>query len=175
MPLRLSEITQAAAFLHFEWQTFFNWIAQTPAGAPLHYLTELPFALLAPDSKALLRIPTVACALGSVFLFFALSNVFLPLQHPILALVLFLFVPTHLMYATQARPYELGLFLFHCWQPLPSSRWRTQRSSPLCFMRCFCAPACLPSLPLICLPWVMPWRCSASLISRHTAARSGMP
>ena len=35
----------------------------------------------------------------------------MPLQHPNLALLLFLFIPTHLMYATQARPYELGLFL----------------------------------------------------------------
>jgi hypothetical protein len=33
------------------------------------------------------------------------------LQHPVLALVLFLAVPTHLMYATQARPYELAMFL----------------------------------------------------------------
>ena len=110
MPLRLSEITQAAAFLHFEWQTFFKWIAQTPAGAPLHYLVELPFALFAPDSKFLLRVPAVFSAIGSLFVFFALAKR-LPLQHPVLALVLFLAVPTHLIYATQARPYELGLFL----------------------------------------------------------------
>jgi hypothetical protein len=110
MPLHLSEITQAAAFLHFEWQSFFNWIAQTPAGAPLHYLVELPFALLAPDSKALLRVPALVSALGSVFVFFALAKR-VPLRHPILALLLFLAIPTHLMYATQARPYELAMFL----------------------------------------------------------------
>ena len=110
MPLRLSEITQAAAFLNFEWQSFFKWIAQTPSGAPLHYLAELPFFLFAPDSKFLLRVPAVLCALGSVFLFFALTKR-VPLRHPSLALVLFLAIPTHLLYATQARPYELGLFL----------------------------------------------------------------
>ena len=110
MPLRLSEITQAAAFLHFGWHSFFDWIARTPAGAPLHYLAELPFALAAPDAKPLLRVPTVIAALSSVFLFFALAKR-VPLEHPVLALILFLAVPTHLMYATQARPYELGLFL----------------------------------------------------------------
>jgi len=110
VPLRLSEITQAAAFLHFEWQSFFGWIAQTPGGAPLHYLAEMPFALAAPDTKPLLRVPAVIAALSSVFLFFALAKR-VPLQHPVLALILFLAVPTHLMYATQARPYELGLFL----------------------------------------------------------------
>ncbi len=109
MPLRLSEITQAAAFLNFEWQSFFDWIAQTPSGAPLHYLAELPLALTAPDSKALLRIPALLSALISVLLFYAITRR-IPLQHPILALILFLAIPTHLMYATQARPYELGMF-----------------------------------------------------------------
>lgn len=110
MPLRLSEITQAAAFLHFDWASFFKWIGQTPAGAPLHYFAELPLALLAPDYKALLRIPAIISALGSVFVFFALSKK-VPLQYPLLALLLFIAIPTHLMYATQARPYEMALFL----------------------------------------------------------------
>jgi len=110
LPLHLSEITQAAAFLNFRWTSFIDWIGQTPGGAPLHYFSELPFALFAPDTKALLRVPSVICALGSVFCFFALTKR-VPLQHPILALLLFLVIPTHLMYATQARPYELSLFL----------------------------------------------------------------
>src|ERR1700722_17166931 len=74
MPLRLGEILQAAAFLKFSWHGFFTWIARTPAGAPLHYLIQLPFALAAPDSKIFLRLPSVACALGSAFLFFALTR-----------------------------------------------------------------------------------------------------
>ena len=109
-PLRLGEILQAAAFLKFSWHSFFTWIARSPGGAPLHYLTQLPLALASPDSRILLRIPSIIFALGSVFSFFALTRR-VPLQHPILALVLFLIIPTHLAYATQARPYELGLFL----------------------------------------------------------------
>ncbi len=109
-PLHLSEITQAAAFLNFDWAHFFTWIARTPAGAPLSYLAELPIALAVPDAKALLRIPTLISALGSVFLFASLTKL-IPLKHPTLALLLFLLVPTHLFYATQARPYEIGLFL----------------------------------------------------------------
>ncbi len=109
-PLRLGEILQAAAFLHFSWSTFFGWIAQTPRGAPLSYLTQLPLALISADSRLLLRIPSLLCALGSAFVFFALAKR-IPLQHPMLALVLFLAIPTHLAYATQGRPYELGLFL----------------------------------------------------------------
>ncbi len=110
MPLHLDEITQAAAFLNFEWHSFFNWIGQTPAGSPLHYIAEVPFALFAPDTKALLRVPSLICALGSVFCFFALTKR-VPLDHPILALILFLGVPAHFMFATEARPYELALFL----------------------------------------------------------------
>jgi hypothetical protein len=109
-PLRLGEILQAAAFLHFSWASFFRWIAQTPRGAPLSYLTQLPLAMISPDSRLLLRIPSLVCALGSAFAFFALAKR-IPLQHPILALVLFIAIPTHLAYATQGRPYELGLFL----------------------------------------------------------------
>ena len=110
LPLRLGEILQAAAFLNFTWQGFFGWIAQTPGGAPLHYLTQLPLALASPDSRLFLRIPSVLLALGSGVLFFVLAKR-VPVQHPLLALVLFLMVPTHLAYATQGRPYELGLFL----------------------------------------------------------------
>ncbi len=110
MPLRLGEIIQAAAFLNFSWDSFFLWIARTPAGSPLHYLTQLPLALAGPDSRILLRLPTIIFALGSAFAFFALTRR-VPLQHPTLALVLFLAIPTHLAYATQARPYELGMFL----------------------------------------------------------------
>jgi hypothetical protein len=110
MPLRLGEILQAAAFLNFSWHGFFAWIASTPSGAPLHYLSQAPFALLSLDSKILLRFPSIIFALGSVFLFFSLAKR-VPLQYPVFALVLFLAVPTHLSYATQARPYELGLFL----------------------------------------------------------------
>ena len=110
MPLRLGEILQAAAFLNFSWHNFFLWIAGTPAGAPLHYLMQWPFAMVSPNSRMLLRIPSLLCAVGSTFLFFVLTKR-VPLQHPILALLLFLMVPTHLLYATQARPYELGLFL----------------------------------------------------------------
>ena len=109
-PLRLGEILQAAAFLTFSWHNFFLWIARTPAGAPLHYLTQWPFAMVSANSGILLRVPSLICAFGSAFLFFALTKR-VPLQHPILALILFLMVPTHLLYATQARPYELGLFL----------------------------------------------------------------
>ena len=110
MPLRLGEILQAGAFVKFSWPSFFTWIAWSPAGAPLHYLTQLPLALAAPNAKFLLRIPSVVCALGSAFLFFVLTRK-VPLQHPLLALILFLAIPTHLIYATQGRPYELGFFL----------------------------------------------------------------
>jgi hypothetical protein len=109
-PLRLGEILQAAAFLHFSWHSFFAWIAQTPRGAPLSYLAQLPFAVIVPDSRLLLRLPSLLCALLSAFAFFALAKR-VPLQHPMLALVLFLAIPTHLAYASQGRPYELGLFL----------------------------------------------------------------
>jgi hypothetical protein len=109
-PLRLGEILEAAAFLHFSWPSFFGWIAQTPGGAPLHYLTQLPFALMNADSPLLLRVSSMASALGSGAAFFALAKR-VRLRYPVLALVLFLAIPTHLAYATQARPYELGLFL----------------------------------------------------------------
>jgi len=110
VPLRLGEILQAAAFVKFSWHSFFTWIARSPGGAPLEYLTQLPLAVAKPDSRLLLRIPTIIFAVGSVFSFFALTKR-VPLQHPILALLLFLAIPTHLAYATQGRPYELGLFL----------------------------------------------------------------
>jgi hypothetical protein len=110
MPLRVGEILQAAAFLRFSWHDFFLWIARTPAGAPLHYLTQLPLAMVSPNSRILLRLPSLICTVGSAFLFFALTKR-VGLQHRILSFVLFLIVPTHLLCATQARPYELGLFL----------------------------------------------------------------
>lgn len=110
IPLRLGEILQAAAFLKFSWHSFFTWIARSPGGAPLHYLAQLPLALASPDSRLALRIPTIVVALGSFICFFALTRR-VPLQYPIPALLLFLLIPTHLAYATQARPYELGLFL----------------------------------------------------------------
>ncbi len=109
-PLRLGEVLQAAAFVHFSWVSFFAWIAHTPRGAPLSYFTQLPFALVDGDSRLLLRVPSLICALLSGFVFFALAKR-IPLQNPILALVLFLAIPTHLAYATEGRPYELGLFL----------------------------------------------------------------
>jgi hypothetical protein len=109
-PLRLGEVLQAAAFLHFSWAGFFGWIAQTPRGAPLSYLAQMPFALISPDSQVSLRLASLICALGSGLAFFALAKR-IPLQNPMLALILFLAIPTHLAYATQGRPYELGLFL----------------------------------------------------------------
>jgi hypothetical protein len=110
LPLRLGEILQAAAFLNFSWDRFFAWIAQTPGGAPLHYLAQVPFALASPYSRLFLRIPSAIFALGSAISFFVLAKR-VPLQHPLLALILFLMIPVHLAYATQGRPYELGLFL----------------------------------------------------------------
>jgi hypothetical protein len=109
-PLRLGEILQAAAFLNFSWPNLFAWIAQTPGGAPLHYLVQLPLRLFFPHSAIFLRLPSLVCALGSAVAFFALAKR-VPIQQPLLALVLFLAIPTHLAYATQARPFELGLFL----------------------------------------------------------------
>jgi hypothetical protein len=110
MPLRLFEILQAAAFLKFSLHSFFVWIARSPGAAPLHYLVQLPFAFASPNSRILLRLPSIVFALASAFSFFVLTTR-VPLQQPILALLLFLVVPIHLAYATQARPYELGLFL----------------------------------------------------------------
>jgi hypothetical protein len=109
-PLRLGEILQAAAFVHFSWASFFGWIAQTPRGAPLSYLVQLPFTITAPDSRLLLRLPSLLCALLSALVFFVLAKR-IPLQNPMLALVLFLAIPTHLAYASQGRPHELGLFV----------------------------------------------------------------
>jgi len=110
MPLRLGEIIQAAAFLNFSWESFFLWIGQTPGGAPFQYLTQLPLALINLNSAILLRIPSILFALASSLAFFALAKR-IPLRFPLFALLLFLLVPTHLAYATQGRPYELGLFL----------------------------------------------------------------
>jgi len=109
-PLRLGEIVQAAAFLDFSWSSLFSWIAQTPGGAPLHYLVQLPLALISLNSAILLRLPSLLFAAGSAIAFFALAKR-VPVQQPLLALLLFLAIPTHLAYATQARPYELGMFL----------------------------------------------------------------
>ena len=109
-PLRLGEILQAAAFLNFSWGGFFNWIAQSPGGTPLHYLVQLPLAFMALDSRILLRIPSLISGLFAAVLFLALAKR-VPLQHPLLGLLLFLLVPTHLAYATQGRPYEMALLL----------------------------------------------------------------
>ena len=108
-PLRLGEILQAVGILHFSWASFFGWIAQTPRGAPL--LTSRSclwpwFPQLAP----LTAHSFPALRSRSAFAFFALAKR-IPLRYPMLALVLFLAIPTHLAYATQGRPYELGLFL----------------------------------------------------------------
>jgi hypothetical protein len=107
-PLHLDEVLQAAAFQHFSAGTLFRWIAKTPGGDPLSYLVQLPFALLS-HSRFVLRFPSLLFALCSCFLFFKLTTL-IPLRRPYLALLAFAAMPVHYYFASQARPFEQGLF-----------------------------------------------------------------
>src|SRR5947209_1652356 len=91
-PLRVSEILQILAAWYFTWDKFVGWIVQTPGSAPLTYFVQLPLLLIWPHGRLAARFPILLCAIGCCFLFLSLARR-LSLKRPILALVLFMFVP----------------------------------------------------------------------------------
>ncbi len=109
LPLHLDEILQATAFQQFSWNGLFAWIAHTPGAGPLNYLIQLPFGLLT-NARFILRLPSLLFALGSCYLFFQLAKL-IALRRPYWALLAFLLMPIHFYFASQARPFEQGLFL----------------------------------------------------------------
>src|SRR5579875_2930506 len=110
IPLRVPEILQIAADANFTFSKFLGWIPQAPGSAPLNYFLQLPFVLVGGDSRFAVRLVSFICALAAAYLFLRLAKR-VPLQRPYWALLLFLALPLHLLFATDGRPFEQGLFL----------------------------------------------------------------
>lgn len=110
LPLRVPEILQVLAAWHFSWSRFIGWIAQTPSSAPLSYFVQLPFLLIWPHGRVPTRFASLIFAIGAATLFFELIKK-LAIKHPYVALPAFMLLPVHYRAATNARGFELALFL----------------------------------------------------------------
>ncbi len=109
IPLRIPEILQVGGTVHFSFPKFMGWVATAPDAAPLNFLVQLPFVLALGASRFAVRLPSYLFALGSCYLFLKLVKR-TPVRRPYLALLLFMLLPTHLLFATEGRPFEQALF-----------------------------------------------------------------
>jgi 4-amino-4-deoxy-L-arabinose transferase-like glycosyltransferase len=109
IPLRVPEILQIAGIEKFSFGTFFGWITKAPASAPLGAIAQLPLVLFTGHSRLGVRLLSLAFALGSAYVFWRLAR--RVLQRPYAALLLFLLIPIHLLFATDGRGFEQALFL----------------------------------------------------------------
>lgn len=110
LPLRIPEILQIAGSRHFEGFTLTSWIAQSPDSAPLNYFVQLPFLLAFGYTRLGARFDSLIFALAACYVFLRLARR-IPLERPVVALLLFMLLPVHLLLANEGRPFEQGLFL----------------------------------------------------------------
>lgn len=108
-PLWLSEILQLAASAPASLKTLIAWILVMPGAAPLTFFTQFPFVRMLGHSPIVVRLPSLIFALASCFVFSKLARR-IPIQQPLLATCLFVLVPIHYRFATQAIPEEQALF-----------------------------------------------------------------
>jgi 4-amino-4-deoxy-L-arabinose transferase-like glycosyltransferase len=109
LPLRVPEILQLIVTHQRSLDSLLAWIAQVPSSGPLNYFVQLPFVMFANNARWGARLPSVLFALASCYLFFRLAKR-VPLQNPYLALLVFMLLPVHYRFATEARPFEQALF-----------------------------------------------------------------
>jgi hypothetical protein len=108
LPLRLAELSQAALSLDFTLSGYLRGIAAIPGALPLGYLLQLPLPLLTGHSRLALRLVPMLCALVNCYLVWRLAKS-IPLRSPSAAALVFLFLPVHIMAATDTGPCELAL------------------------------------------------------------------
>jgi hypothetical protein len=110
VPLKIPEILQLSAGRHFDSPSIVRWVAQAPGSTPLNYFVQLPFVAVLGHSRFGARVDSLLFALGSCYFFLRLAKR-VPLQHPYLALGVFMLLPAHFQVAYEGRPFEQALFL----------------------------------------------------------------
>lgn len=108
LPLWLPEILQLMATTR-SFPIMLNWIKSIPHAAPLAYFTQYPLVAILGHSAWVVRLPSVAFALGSCYFLWRLAKR-IRIQQPILALVLFLLLPIQYRFAVEATAFEEALF-----------------------------------------------------------------
>lgn len=108
-PLQVPEIEAVGWSVHFNWNDFWYWSAQSNDPSPIGNLIQLPFVHFLGVSRLITRIPGIVLAAGSGFLFLKLVKRAVP-KRRYTALLLFVTLPLQLMILTSTVQYEAATF-----------------------------------------------------------------
>ena len=113
LPLRVDEILRLIASTQSSFAAVLGWVKQIPGAAPLGDFTQFCVAAIIGHSQITARIPSLVLAVASCYFLWRLAQQ-TALQQPLLAVVLFMLMPLQYRYASDARPFELGMLLLIC-------------------------------------------------------------
>lgn len=113
LPLRMDEILRLIGPSQSSFAGVLDWAKQVPGAAPLGDFVQFCVMAVVGHSRLASRLPSLAFAVASCYFLWVLARQ-AALQQPLLAVLIFMLLPLHYRFASDARPFELALLLLIC-------------------------------------------------------------